>query len=132
MQLNIRSTSSYLLGFLGGGSAVKNLSVMQEVCRICRFNPWVWKIPWSRKWQPTAVFLPGKSQGQRSLVGYSPWDYKEWEMTEHISILSMLLLLLFSCPVVSDSLRPHGLQHARSHCPSPSPEVCPSSCPLHW
>ena len=38
---------------------------------------------------------------------------------------------LFSHPVVSDSLRPHGLQHARPPCPSPSPEVCPSSCPLH-
>ena len=37
------------------------------------FYPWVWKIPWRRKWQPTPVFLPGKSYGQRSLVGYSPW-----------------------------------------------------------
>ena len=34
--------------------------------------PWVWKIPWRRKWQPTPVFLPGKSHGQGSLVGYSP------------------------------------------------------------
>ena len=43
------------------------------------------------------------------------------------------LLLLFSCQVVSDSLRPHGLWHARLPCPSPSPRVCPSSCPLnHW
>ena len=41
-------------------------------------------------------------------------------------------MLLLSCPVVSDSLRPHGLQHARPPCPSPSPEVCPSSCPWHW
>ena len=36
------------------------------------FNPWVGKIPWRRKWQPTPVFLPGKSHGQRSLMGYSP------------------------------------------------------------
>ena len=36
------------------------------------FDPCVRKIPWSRKWQPTPVFLPGKSHGQRSLVGYSP------------------------------------------------------------
>jgi len=35
-----------------------------------RFDPWVRKIPWRRKWQPTPVFLPGKSQGQRGLVGY--------------------------------------------------------------
>ena len=40
------------------------------------FSPWVGKIPWSRKWQPTLVFLPGKFHGQRSLVGYSPWSHK--------------------------------------------------------
>ena len=36
------------------------------------FNPWVGKFPWRRAWQPTPVFLPGKSHGQRSLVSYSP------------------------------------------------------------
>ena len=41
------------------------------------------------------------------------------------------VLLLFSHPVVSHSLRPHGLQHTRPPCPSPSPEVCSSSCLLH-
>ena len=40
--------------------------------RGCRFNPWVGKIPWRRKWQPPPVFLPRKFQEQRSLVGYSP------------------------------------------------------------
>ena len=39
-------------------------------------------MPWRRKWQPTPVLLPGKSQGQRSLVGYSPWDRKESDTTE--------------------------------------------------
>ena len=39
----------------------------------CGFNPWVRKIPWRRKWQPTPVFLPGESHGQRSLMNYSPW-----------------------------------------------------------
>ena len=39
-------------------------------------DPWVGKIPWRRKWQPTLVFLLGKSHGQRSLVGYSPWGHK--------------------------------------------------------
>ena len=38
-----------------------------------RFDPWVRKIPWRRKWEPTPVFLPGESHGQRSLAGYSPW-----------------------------------------------------------
>ena len=42
-----------------------------------------------------------------------------------------LLLFLFSHPVMSNSLQPHGLQHARPSCPSPSPRVCPSSCPFH-
>ena len=43
-------------------------------CRRPGFDPWVWKIPWRRKWQPTPLCLPGESNGQRSLVGYSPWD----------------------------------------------------------
>ena len=46
-------------------------------CRRHRFNSWVGKVPWRRKWQPTPVFLPGKSHGQRSLAGYSPWGRKE-------------------------------------------------------
>ena len=45
-----------------------------------RFNPWVKKIPWSRKWQPAPVFLPGKFRGQRSLAGYSPWGCKQWTL----------------------------------------------------
>ena len=39
--------------------------------------------PGEGKWQPTAVFLPGESHGQRSLVGYSPWDHKESDTAEH-------------------------------------------------
>ena len=41
-----------------------------------RFDPWVRKIPWRRKWQPAPVSLPGESYGQRSLVGYSTWGHK--------------------------------------------------------
>ena len=51
----------------------------------CWFNPWVGKIPWSRKWQPTSVVLPGKFHGQRSLEGYSSWCCKELDMTEWLS-----------------------------------------------
>ena len=40
-------------------------------------------IPWSGKWQPILVFLPGKSHGQRSLAGYSPWGSRELDTTEH-------------------------------------------------
>ena len=46
-----------------------------------RFSPWVGKTPWRRAWQPTWVFLPGESHGQRSLEGYSPWDHKESDIT---------------------------------------------------
>ena len=64
-------------GSLLSSSAVKNPPAMQEMW----FDPWVGKIPWRRKWQPTPVFLPGKCHGQRSLVGYSPWGCKESDMT---------------------------------------------------
>ena len=54
-------------------------------CRRWRFNPWVEKIPWRRKWQHIPVFLLGKSHGQRSLVSYSPWGHKQWDTTEWLS-----------------------------------------------
>ena len=56
---------------------VKNLPAMEET--------WVGKIPWRRARQPTPVFLPGESHGQRSLAGYSPWDRKELDTTERLS-----------------------------------------------
>ena len=60
-------------GFLGG-LVVKNPSVGQ--CRGRKFDPWVRKIPWRRKRQPTPVFMPGKSHGQSGLAGDSPWGHK--------------------------------------------------------
>ena len=57
---------------------VKNLPAMQET--------WVqllgWEDPLEKAWQPTLVFLPGEFHGQRSLVGYSPYDCKELDTTE--------------------------------------------------
>ena len=61
------------VGFPGGSDG-------KESCLQCRrpgFDPWVGKIPWRREWQPTPVFLPEESHGQRSLAGYSPWDHKQ-------------------------------------------------------
>ena len=49
-----------------------------------RFNPWVGKMPWRRKWQPTPVLLPGKSHELRSLIGYSPWGCKDLDTTERL------------------------------------------------
>ena len=46
------------------------------------FDPWVRKIPWRRAWQPTPVFLPGESSGQRRLASYSSWGHKESDATE--------------------------------------------------
>ena len=59
-------------------STVSGASNEESTCQCRRrkrhgFHLYVGKIPWSRKWQPTPVFLLGKSHGQRSLVGYSPW-----------------------------------------------------------
>ena len=42
-------------------------------------------MPWRNAWQATPVFLPGESYGQRSLVGFSPWDHKESDMTEQLN-----------------------------------------------
>ena len=60
---------------------VKHLSAMQET----RLDPWVGKIPWRRKWQPTPIPLPGKSHGWRILVGYNPWGRKESDTTERLN-----------------------------------------------
>ena len=62
----------------------KWLSGKESVCQRRRygFDPWVRKIPWRRKWQPTPVFLHGKSHGERSLKGYSPQSHKESDTTE--------------------------------------------------
>ena len=62
----------------------------KEICLQCRrpgFDPWVRKIPWRREWQPSPVFLPGESQGQRILEGYGPQGCKESDMTEQLSTL---------------------------------------------
>ena len=64
---------------------VKNLPANAGDVKRCGFDPWVRKIPWRREWQPTPVFLPGKSHGQRSLVGYSSWRGKESDATEQLS-----------------------------------------------
>ena len=62
------------------------------------FDPLVRKIPWRRAWQPTPVFLPRESHGQRSLAGYSPWGCTEsdtTEMTKQQQQLVVVLLLGF-------------------------------------
>ena len=52
-------------------------------CKGHKLDLWVEEIPWRRKWQPTLIFLPGKSHGQRILVGYSSQGDKESDTAEH-------------------------------------------------
>jgi len=58
------------------------------------FDPWVEKIPWRRAWQPTPVFLPGKSHGQRSLAGYSPWGHREPDTTEQLNTYTHMYIFI--------------------------------------
>ena len=66
---------------LPGGTVVKNLCQGRNARD--KFNSRVGKILWSRKWQPSPVFLPGKFHAQGSLAGYRPWGCKELDVTEH-------------------------------------------------
>ena len=73
------------------------------------FAPWIGKISCGWKWQPTSVFLPGKSHGQRSLVGYSPWGHKESDTTEQLNnsntfiyVITIYHSSLFLSPVWPD------------------------------
>ena len=85
----LSSSSSILLQASLVAQLVKNPSVSVRP----GFDPWVGKVPWRRAWQPTPVFLPGESHGQRSLVGYSPWGHKESDTAESLSIAHYSILL---------------------------------------
>jgi len=82
-----------LLGSAGGSDG------KEPACQYRRsgFHPWVRKVPWRRKWQPTPVFLPGEFHGQRNLAGYSPWGCKESDMTECSPLLLTIFSLLALC-----------------------------------
>ena len=98
-----------------GGLVVKNPPANAGDTRLTGFDPWVGKIPWRRKWQPSPVFLPGKSHGQRSLVGYCPLGHKESDTTKglsththHVASVSLNLeqfsvLLLWSLTVLKSA-----------------------------
>ena len=70
-------------GFPGGASGKEPTCSFRRPKRR-RFDPWVGKIPWRRAWQPTPVFLPGESHGQRSLADYSPWGCKVLDVTQQL------------------------------------------------
>ena len=66
------------MGIWADGSVVKNLPAVQET--VVQFLGQ--EDPWRRKWQLTPVFLPGKSHGHRSLLGYRSWGCTESDMTD--------------------------------------------------
>ena len=72
-----------LLGF-PGGSVIKTLCLQ---FRRLGFNPWVRKMPWRRKWQPSPVFLPGESHGWRSWWARVQWDCRRVHRTERLTLL---------------------------------------------
>ena len=72
-----------------------------------RLHPWVRKMPWRSKWQPTPLFLPGASHGQRSLAGDSPGGRKESDttaMTEHTHVHGPLFIC--DCPTIYNEREP--------------------------
>ena len=99
-----------------GGSVVKNLPMAANEgdVRDVSLIPGLGRFSRSRKWQPTLVVLPGKSHGDRSLVGYSSWSHKESDVTEllsaHTENLDMYRLMgINSC--LSSSWSTHPLGH---------------------
>ena len=69
--------------------------------------------------------------------GIPHFKQKMWKIIIHISLDNYIIIVYFSSvqfnrSVMSDSLRPHGLQHARLPCPSPTPTACSNSCPSSW
>ena len=94
--------NSYIIFHYAGiySRASFGLVLISNVCLQCGrpgFDPWVEKIPWRKKWQPTPVLLPGKFHGRRMLVGYSPWGLKELDTTERLHIIDIdLRIQLFS------------------------------------
>ena len=106
-EIPIASISSHYFRICSGNLGFPGDASGKEPACKCRrykrpgFNPWVGKIPWRRTWQPTPVFLPGESHGQKSLVGYSPWGHKESAMTEriqHVCTHGSDLTCLQNCP----------------------------------
>ena len=133
---------------------IHNLKVSTSCCAllyiICTcFTAYSWDLllPKIQPQKIVLVFLLREFHGQRSLAGYSPWGHKESDMTDSFFFFTFSLIIeiwnyfpilfknifsfifQFSHSVMSDSLRPHGLQPTRLPCPLPTPGTCSNSCP---
>ena len=121
------------MGFPGGARGEESACSAGDIMRH-EFNPWVGKIPWSRAWQSTPLFLLE-----------NPMDREDWQVTAHRVAKSQTRLLTARAhtrvlnigghivtgveSVVSNPLWPHGLQHARLPCPSTIQRAFSNSCP---
>ena len=127
------------MGFPGGALGEESACQCRRHKR-CGFDPWVRKIPWRRKWQPTPVFSPGTFHGLRSLVGYSPRGCKDTAECTHTHTrththrhtkggwslwLGCLGRWLFSCPC-----SPSGTANTAYHTWSKKLKVSSSTCSL--
>ena len=113
---------------------VKNLSANAGDIRDAGSIP-VSKIPWRRAWQPTPVFLPGKSHGQRSLVGYNPRSCKESTWLKWLSIYCTLWTVACQAPLSMGFSRQEYWSGLPCISPGdlPNPETEPISLYLlHW
>ena len=72
---------------------VKNWPAMQDT----QFDPWMGKMSWRREWLLTPVFFLGEFLEQRRLAGYSPWDPKESNMADKITVVSCILTPMRAC-----------------------------------
>ena len=112
------------MGFPGGSIGKESACSVGELCLI----PGLGKMSWRRKWQPTPVFLPRESHGQRSLAGYSPWGRKKSDTTERLILyltlnsacLFLKVLIAQSCLTLCDPMdcsppgsSVHGILQAR-------------------
>ena len=100
-QLSLQSNShihTWLLEKPGGASGEKSAyqCTRHRGCKRNKFDPWVRKIPWRRKWQPTPVFLLGEPHGQRSM-GYSPWAAKSWTWLSDLYVMVTLQCCVSYC-----------------------------------
>ena len=108
-----RSLAGYNLGFPGGSNGKEPVCQCRRHNKRRRFSPWVGKIAWRRKWQPTPVFLSGECHGQRYLADYSSWGHTESNTTEaqfmglqRIDMIEQLTLSLLFTLIHPQFIRP--------------------------
>ena len=116
---NVKGNIFNLFFSIYSDSLCKSLPFVAQSVRICLqcrrpgFSPWLQKIPWRRKWQPTLVSLPGKSHGQRNLVDCSPWGRKESGTIEQLTHTHRPGEFLFQYPTILPFHTVHGVLKAR-------------------